>query len=177
MVEVEEQAVSDFGNYLGALADDTEAILDAVVDPSLDGGVRRVLAGALNYLFKSLDLIDDGIEGLGYLDDAFVIRIACAQAQAIGPLPQSLSPLAEQAQHIAAFVGDLTPRFDRFVGGLKTATVRGRSVEAIVSDATVLEELTLDVRSWAARYKKPQFVLDERGLIKLRAFLGAKLPH
>ena len=42
-------------------------------------------AGALTYLFKSPDLIPDGIEDLGFIDDAFVFRMAAAAAIGFEP--------------------------------------------------------------------------------------------
>jgi len=173
---VEERALEAFGNWLVSLADDTRSIADSVFDESVSAGVRRPLAGGLNYFFKSLDLIDDGIEGLGYLDDAFVLRIAADQARSQGELSEAVSALADDAPLIREFLGDLAGRLDRFVKSLENGVVRGRSVEAIVDDASVREELVGDVRGWASRYTKPQFVLDDKGLVKLRSFLGAKLP-
>ncbi len=176
MNEVDERALEAFGKWLTTLATDTSSVLDVVANAEVSSDARTPLAGALNYLFKSLDLIDDGIEGLGFLDDAFVLRVACAHARAEAELPESLVALADQAQLVQEFLGALAPRLERFVRSLTQGTVRGRSVEAIVSDASVCEELVGDVRGWASRYFAPQFVLDERGLVKLRAFLGAKLP-
>jgi hypothetical protein len=56
------------------------------------------------------------------------------------------------------------------------ASVRGRSVSAILEDAAVRDEVLADVRGWANRYSAPQFVMDEQALVKLKSFLGAKLP-
>ncbi len=36
---------------------------------------RRYATAGLNYIFKSLDLIPDGIDDIGFCDDAFVIRV------------------------------------------------------------------------------------------------------
>ena len=44
--------------------------------------VRRGAATALNYLFKSLDLIPDGLEEIGFVDDAFVFRVAASTVSA-----------------------------------------------------------------------------------------------
>jgi uncharacterized membrane protein YkvA (DUF1232 family) len=51
---------------------------------AIPDGARRALASGLNYVFKSVDLIPDGIDDIGYLDDAFVLRVACAQVLAAG---------------------------------------------------------------------------------------------
>lgn len=176
MSDVDELASETFGKWLCSLGDDTKAIASVVDDQSISSEVRRPLAGALNYLFKSLDLIDDGIEGLGYMDDAFVLRIAASKALALGELPASVSRLAADADLIREVLGDLAGRLDHFVKSLENGVVRGRSVDEIVEDVTVREELIGDVRAWASRYSPPAFVMDEQGLVKLRSFLAAKLP-
>jgi len=176
MTDVEQQAIDTFGNWLRGLADDTRLIADVVADESVPSSVRRPLAGSLNYLFKSLDLIDDGIEGLGFLDDSFVLRVAAEHAKSVGPLPENLLALAEDAGLIREALGDLYGRLDKFVASLVDSSVRGRTVEAIVNETEVREDLLGDVRGWASRYTPPAFVMDEQGLVKLRSFLAAKLP-
>jgi uncharacterized membrane protein YkvA (DUF1232 family) len=176
MTDVEQAAIDTFGKWLRELASDASTVADAVADESVPASVKRPLAGSLNYLFKSLDLIDDGIEGLGFLDDAFVLRVAADQAKNSGSLPEGLGSLAEDAELIREALGDLYARLDKFVASLVDSSVRGRSVEAIVNETEVREGLLGDVRGWASRYTAPAFVMDEQGLVKLRAFLAAKLP-
>lgn len=175
MTDVDARAIAEFGQWLHSLADDTRNVVSAIEDESLGAEVRSPLAGSLNYLFKSLDLIDDGIEGLGFLDDAFVLRIAAGHAAQAGELPDNLKPLAAQAELVSEFLGEVGAKLDAFVRGLTSGVVRGRSVEQIVSDASVREEFVGDVRGWASRFSPPQFVLDDKGLAKLRSFLSTKL--
>lgn len=176
MSEVDVQAIETLGAWLKSLGSDTNSIASVVADESVAEAVRRPLAGSLNYLFKSLDLIDDGIEGLGFMDDAFVIRIAVSNAQAAGSLPESLVPLATDAQLIREVLGDLSTRLDGFVRSLESGVVRGRSVDDIVGDASIREEFVGEVVGWTSRFSPPAFVMDEQGLVKLRSFLAAKLP-
>jgi uncharacterized membrane protein YkvA (DUF1232 family) len=174
--DVEERALAAFGGWLASLPSDTRTIAAAVSDEANPVEVRRPLAGGLNYFFKSLDLIDDGIEGLGYLDDAFVLRVAAAQAKRLGPVPEAVAALAADVELIREFTGEIFGRLEAFVSRLMSGVVRGRSVDAIVDDVAVREELIGDVDGWASRYHTPAFVLDGRGLVKLRSFLAAKLP-
>jgi dTDP-4-dehydrorhamnose reductase len=51
-----------------------------VVNADGNDEVKRYVTSGLNYIFKSLDLIPDGIDDLGFCDDAFVIRVAAALA-------------------------------------------------------------------------------------------------
>ncbi|MBX3216902.1 MAG: hypothetical protein KF850_33020, partial [Labilithrix sp.] len=68
-----------FPDWLRTLGEDARALGDVVTARS-DDEVARFVASGLNYIFKSLDLIPDGIDDLGFCDDAFVIRVASALA-------------------------------------------------------------------------------------------------
>jgi uncharacterized membrane protein YkvA (DUF1232 family) len=173
--DLEQRAMEAFDKWLKSLNADARTLIAVVGDEQTAGEVRRPLAGALNYLFKSLDLIDDGIEGLGYMDDAFVIRIAAATAKNSGPLPETLNALADDVALIDEFLGDIAPRLRSFVASLGQSVVRGRSVDAVLTDGAVREEFLGDVSGWAGRYRAPAFVVDDKGLAKLRSFLNAKL--
>src|SRR5690606_35992489 len=69
-----------FPVWLRTLGEDVEELASLLDDASLGEEARESVAGGLNYLFKSLDLIPDGVEHLGYLDDCFVIRVAAELA-------------------------------------------------------------------------------------------------
>jgi hypothetical protein len=62
-----------FPEWLRTLGEDAGA-LGKIVPSQRGEEVRRYVASGLNYIFKSLDLIPDGIDDLGFCDDAFVIR-------------------------------------------------------------------------------------------------------
>jgi uncharacterized membrane protein YkvA (DUF1232 family) len=175
MKEDDDRFLDACAAFLKSLPDDTASLAAALRDASLPVEVRRPLAAALNYLFKSLDLIDDGIEGLGYLDDAFILRVAAEQA---GPAaPAAITALAQSAEVIHELLGpDLSSRLGKYIHDLTSSVVRGRSVEAIVGEEGVRDELLGDIAGWASRYERPAFVGDAKNLVKLRAFLAAKLP-
>ena len=75
MATLDARCLDSFPNWLRSLAEDARA-LGAVLEREGSGGAQRRAAAALNYLFKSLDLIPDGLEDLGFIDDAFVVRAA-----------------------------------------------------------------------------------------------------
>lgn len=175
MSEQDTQFLEAFGSWLKRLGEDAGLLADVLSTTDLPESTRRPVGGALNYLFKSLDLIDDGIEGLGYLDDAFVLRVAASRVTD-GPASDKLARLASEAALVEDFLGADYARLTRFVDGLGNVTVRGRSVDAILGDAQVCEDLVGDVRGWVRRYEAPPFVQDPKNLVKLRAFLTTKLP-
>src|SRR6202042_3181650 len=68
-----------FPAWLRSLGEDAGA-LGTLVSGNASADVKRHVIAGLNYIFKSLDLIPDGIDDLGFMDDAFVLRVACAFA-------------------------------------------------------------------------------------------------
>ncbi len=83
MTELETRCLDAFPQWIRSLADDATALAQLLSSDSLPEEARRLLAGGLNYVFKSLDLIPDGLEGLGFLDDAFVLRTAARLGAAV----------------------------------------------------------------------------------------------
>jgi uncharacterized membrane protein YkvA (DUF1232 family) len=181
MATLEARCLDAFPNWLRSLADDARA-LAAVLETEGDGSAQRRSAAALNYLFKSLDLIPDGLEDLGFIDDAFVLRAAAQAVQlddaaALAADPSgTLARLAEEAELVQEFLDSAYERLTRYVAGLEQGSARGRSVSTILSDAAVRADFVREVREWADGYAVPTFTRDERNLVKLKSFLLAKLP-
>ena len=166
-----------FPSYLRSLGEDAGA-LGAVVSSDAPEPVRRYVVAGLNYIFKSLDLIPDGIDDLGFLDDAFVLRVAAALALAEaggGTQPDPLARLAADATLIKTFLGEIYPRLEAYVKNLRTGAARGRTVEDVIGSAETQSTFVHEVAAWAKGYEVPSFSRDVKTLIKLKAFLGAKL--
>ncbi len=182
MSDHEDRCLDAFPEWLRQLGEDARVLADALEDAALPEAVRRGCATALNYLFKSIDLVPDGIEDLGFVDDAFVFRVAMAGTLgasgdgAAPPEPGALARLAAEAELVRDFLGALYPRLEAYVAGLAAATVRGRTATEVVADATVRAEMLGEVRAWAESYRAPTFARDAKNLVKLRAFLDVKLP-
>jgi uncharacterized membrane protein YkvA (DUF1232 family) len=177
MSDLDARCLDAFPKWLRTLAEDALALARVVENDALPDGTRRAAARAVNYLFKSLDLIPDGIEDLGLLDDAFVFRVAAAGAGE-GPHEgtEVLTRLAQEAALVRDFLGGDYARIERFVAGLDSAVARGRRVDEVLSDRAVLAALVSDVKGWAGSFVAPSFGRDAKNLVKLRSFLAAKLP-
>jgi uncharacterized membrane protein YkvA (DUF1232 family) len=178
MSDIEPRCLDTFPQWLQSLAADANNLADLVRDAAQPEPVRRYATAGLNYLFKSLDLIPDGIEDLGFLDDAFVIRVAADLAiqEGQGPGAPRLAELAEQTKLIAELLGDDYPRLVAYVKGLKQSAARGRTVDDVLGDDAVRQEFLYEVAGWSKSYEPPGFSRDEKNLVKLRSFLSAKLP-
>lgn len=167
-----------FPEWLQALGRDAAALGQVTAETPSDD-VRRYCIAGLNYIFKSLDLIPDGIDDLGFCDDAFVVRVAAALACDADPAERErggvLARLAEEAKQVEAFLGADYPRLVAYVEALRKGAARGRTVEDIMSESAIRETFLREVEVWAAEYTVPSFTRDVKTLIKLKAFLSAKL--
>jgi uncharacterized membrane protein YkvA (DUF1232 family) len=166
-----------FPQWLRSLGEDALAVGDVIANGAPSGDAGRSLIAGINYIFKSLDLIPDGVDDLGFLDDAFVLRVACSFAVAADPaLKQGVvERLTEDAHAVREFLGESYAPLEAYVADLRKGAARGRSVDDIVTDAQVRHAFLDDVRSWAAAYRPPSFTRDPKTLVKLKAFLSAKL--
>jgi uncharacterized membrane protein YkvA (DUF1232 family) len=181
MTELETRCLDAFPQWIRSLADDATALAQLLSSDSLPEDARRLVAGGLNYVFKSLDLIPDGLEGLGFLDDAFVLRSAARLAAAVPGAKDAdmrgvLVRLAGDASLVGEFLGKDDERLERYVRDLTKGGARGRSVAEIVADAAVRSAFLSEVHGWAKSYVAPSFGRDEKNLVKLKSFLGSKLP-
>ncbi|MGC4093637.1 MAG: YkvA family protein [Polyangiaceae bacterium] len=176
-MSTEIRCLESFPLWLRSLGDDARA-LSALLETSESTAVVLATACALTYLFKSVDLIPDGLEDLGYMDDAFVVRVACARTAPEEREQEGhaiVKRLADEAALVQEFLGDDYAALERYVERLSTSSARGRSVSEVVDSADARSGLSRDVREWAGTYGTPGFGRDAKNLVKLRAFLRTKL--
>jgi uncharacterized membrane protein YkvA (DUF1232 family) len=178
--DLETRCLNFFPDWLQTLGADAADVSKILASPSASLSVKKYAAGALNYLFKSLDLIPDGVEDLGFLDDAFVLRIAAslivAESQEMRNEAPILTRLAGDKALIVELLGKDYSRLERYVRELTRGAARGRTVDEIVEDDAVRHAFVNEVASWAKEYVAPAFARDEKNVIKLQSFLSAKLP-
>lgn len=182
MTSLESRCLESFPTWLRALGDDSRSLaaaLEAFPSESLPEVAARAIASGLTYLSKSVDLIPDGLEDLGYVDDAFILRVCAAS------IPESergldpngtLARLASDAELLQEFLPDDYVRLESFCERLQGGSAHGRSVEEVLADEEARAALVRDVRAWADSFSVPAFSRDARTLVKLRSFLKNRLP-
>lgn len=182
MTEAQSKYLDTFPEWLRTLGTDAESLGSLLEEDGFSQAGRESVVGGLNYLFKSLDLIPDGIDDIGFLDDAFVLRVAADLAaredggDTDAEKLKVLGELANDCETIRDFLEGDYERLETYVKGLRRGAARGRTVGDILEDPEVLGELLSDVRGFASSYQAPSFTREEKNLIKLRAFFDAKLP-
>lgn len=177
MTTLDSRCLEAFPGWLKSLAEDAQKLAGLLEQADVSPAAQRGAVSALNYLFKSLDLIPDGLEDLGFIDDAFVLRVAAASVvEGERDASGVLQKLAGEAELISEFLGADYPRLERYVAKLGDGSARGRSVAQILEDAAVRADFVREVLQWAGGYASPSFARDTRSLVKLKSFLGTRLP-
>jgi uncharacterized membrane protein YkvA (DUF1232 family) len=177
MTTLDSRCLEAFPAWLKSLAEDAQKLAGLLEHAEASPAAQRAAASALSYLFKSLDLIPDGLEDLGFIDDAFVVRVAAALVdEADRDTDGVLVTLAADATLISEFLGPDYPRLEGYVQKLEGGSARGRSVSQVLEDSAARADFVREVRQWAAGYTSPSFARDTRSLVKLRSFLGTRLP-
>jgi uncharacterized membrane protein YkvA (DUF1232 family) len=183
MTDVNTKCLETFPGWLRSLDEDVQLVFRAIENTELPVETRKFLVGGINYLFKSLDLVPDGIDDIGYLDDAFVLRLSVKSAleeetDALDPeLMAKLGQLANDVDLVDELLEkDVFDRLDKYTRDLRKGAARGRTVDEIVDDENVFKEFASEVGSFVKGYTSPGFAKDQKNLIKLKAFLEAKLP-
>lgn len=183
MSEINEKCLETFPGWLRTLDEEVQTVLDVLRADGVPEEQRRFLVGGINYLFKSLDLIPDGIDDIGYLDDAFVLRLVAKSAMEHdiegfdAEVMSKLGRMANDGDLIRDLLGgDLFSRLEKYVRDLRKGAARGRTVDEILGNEEVFRQFVAEAESFVKEYRSPGFSKDEKNLIKLKAFLEAKLP-
>src|SRR5258708_16672870 len=104
MSDTDAKYLEMFPAWLRTLGEDAAALGEVVSGGASEQVKRHAIAG-LNYIFKSLDLIPDGIDDLGFMDDAFVLRVASELAVNTDPAGNTgiVGKLAQDSAEVSAF--------------------------------------------------------------------------
>jgi uncharacterized membrane protein YkvA (DUF1232 family) len=172
-----------FAEWTETLPSDVWTVFGLMESDKIAQQGRRLLVGALSYILTTLDLIPDH-ERAGAVDDAMVIRLACAlatehAAEASVGDSSKLSRLANDEDEIKSVLGEPTfAKLRRYVVELADKTVRGRTAEHIISDAKVRGEMKRELEQ-ALKKLKPASVTDEKDgeslLLSVKSYLQMKL--
>jgi hypothetical protein len=193
-----------FPLWLDTLGEDA-LLLDRVTrSPSCPEPLRELLDGAALALSRGLQLIPQEIADVAYLELALLLRIAVAlgleeSGQELSGLPElhALRRLAADASLLHEVFGRDTGRLERRVRALSrearglAALARQAAEKAPegIEEATAatdadeakgemdpVAETRRALEAWASRFSPPPFAEDETNLVKLQAFLLARLP-
>lgn len=128
----------------------------ALEDPGVDHESKRLLVGALAYVLDSFDMFPDHFSGLGYVDDAMVLRVAAAQTVAAGATFRGLLLLSKDTAEIERMLGSLYEPLWRLVKALPAKSIRGRTADQVLQDKNVRAGFEADLNRAVGRIEPGQ---------------------
>jgi hypothetical protein len=144
--------------------------------------LRRFAAETLNQLLYAVDLIPEGIEGLGYLEALFGFRLLARELSEAEPDSVSADPhgtvrrLSSEADLVRAFLGDEDQQRLLALAHLQgEKRARGRSLAELLELPEAQSAAIEDVQSWAEQYRPPQFGSGSHDLVRLLSFLRTRV--
>jgi len=169
-----------FPRWIASMAEDVRALAAAVGRPELPKRLRAPLVGALNYLFRSLDIIPDWFPGLGFVDDAIILRVGAALAAAVDAGGaaglDAVYKLGNEAELVKELLGEeLDAKMLKYVESLPAQEVRGRSADTVLKDDQQLKDFLEEVAAFADDYKPATYEANDKYPEKLRLFVSGKL--
>jgi uncharacterized membrane protein YkvA (DUF1232 family) len=109
--------LEQYGQWLEALGADVLGLCEELTAAGPEPVEARSLqVGVVNLVLASLDFLPDGVEELGYLSDAFVLRVACALAVREGAAGAVACRLAREADGVARSLEPIMPSWSRRFG-------------------------------------------------------------
>ena len=128
----------------------------ALEDPGVSPENRRLLVGALQYVLDSFDMFPDHFAGLGYVDDAMILRVAAAQTVAEGASFRGLLALSKDTAEIERMLGKLYEPLWRLVKALPDKSIRGRTADQILADKDTRAVFEADLNRAVGRIEPGQ---------------------
>jgi uncharacterized membrane protein YkvA (DUF1232 family) len=178
-----DQPAQRFAEWTETLPSDVWTVFGLMENDQIAQQGRRLLAGSLSYILTTLDLIPDH-ERAGAVDDALVLRLACAlatehAAEASVGDSAKLGRLANDEDAIKSALGEpMFARLRRYVVGLADKTVRGRTSEQILSDERSRNEMRRELEQALKKLKPAQAANDQEAealMLSVTSYLQMKL--
>jgi uncharacterized membrane protein YkvA (DUF1232 family) len=176
--------IETFKQWAETFRPDVAALKALVESEKADLEARKLAAAALSYLVTRMDLIPDWNEGIGVMDDIFVVRVCAAMAstQAMGDLPHdaevTIGRLANEADKIVDFLGgELYDKLRQHCARLEDTAVRGRTPKQIIDEGAARLALYNEVEEELKR-SVPVVVSDPVDAeLRLKSYLKQKLQN
>jgi len=174
--------IDTFKSWADTFRPDVAAMKALIESEKADPEARKLAAGALSYLVTRMDLIPDWNEGIGVMDDIFIVRVAAQMATALqlGDLPHdaevALGRLSNEAEKIADFLGDDTyDKLRQYCAKLEDTAVRGRTPAQIISEGSARLALYNEVEE-EMKKSVPVVISDpDDAELRLKSYLKQKL--
>jgi hypothetical protein len=168
-----------FSSWLEGMPAEVSALCDVLESdgqsPRVPEECRRASAESLAHLMRSIELIPDGVEALGYLENLFAFRAIMREASSgLEAADETSSRLAAEAELVAGFLGDDFARLREAAQSREQLRV-GQRASDLLEDPERRSAAVAQLRAWAGAYRAPELAPTEAEALKLRSFLRVRL--
>jgi hypothetical protein len=171
-----------FVAWLAGLGGEARELAALLAREDAPPSLRRFAAETLNQLLYAVDLIPEGIEGLGYLETLFGVRLLARELSEAEPDSASADPhgtvrrLATEARLVRSFLGEEDEgRLLGLVRAQSEKRARGRSVTELLELPEARSAAMEELQSWAEHYRPSQFGTGSHDLVRLLSFLRTRV--
>lgn len=171
-----------FVAWLGGLGGEARELSALLSREGAPPGLRRFAAETLNQLLYAVDLIPEGIEGLGYLEALFGFRLLARELCEAEPDSASADPhgtvrrLSQEARLVRSFLGEEDEgRLLALTHAQSDKRARGRSVADLLEVPEAQSAAIEEAQSWAEQYRPSQFGAGSHDLVRLLSFLRTRV--
>jgi len=168
--------------WLKNLPEDLSYLMNLIETQDLEHDAKIALVTGLNYLFKTIDLIPDGLDEIGYIDDCIILRIVSREVvdkygdRLNDEVFGRLKIMAGDVDILKPELGEeLWSKLLNYVEELKEMPSKGRTSEDILKDKNTFNQFKTELMTFVDSYEGKVESIDEKTLVKLKAFLEAKL--
>ncbi len=175
------ELIDVFNDWINTLPQDTRTMRAALEADGTPREAKRYLVGGLSYLLRKIDIVPDYLTGVGVVDDAAVLRIACQLAHESGlgdlsgEVKSEVETLAGSTGPLETYLGDLHEKLVAFVKELPDETVRGRTADKVLDAPEAHKQFLRELKDELDAYS-PQAITDpDRAAREIKSFFKAKL--
>lgn len=183
MTPSEARFLRTFQSWLDAMGSEVGALGELLENTEAPAALRGASAASVAYLLRSFEIIPEGLEALGYLDDVFVFRALAERAVLEDPEAASfdatgtVARLAAEAELVAEFLGEDYPRLQAAAFASGPEHAEGRHAEDLLKDPELGAAALGEARAWAESYRAPELNHGAEELVKLGSFFRTKLER
>lgn len=138
---------------------------------------KKFIIGGLAYLLRKVDIIPDYMGGIGVLDDASVMRIACKLALDSGVPAASaeFKKLADESELVKVALDEFYGQFENYVKNLPIEKIRNRNADTILDEPGSIDQFDRELEDETRGYKPKPLAQNTRTLRELKSFIKSKV--
>ena len=171
-----------FQEWIDDYEHDVGLFKDILQDETAPPALRRLVAGGLMYLIRTIDLIPDYIKPIGLIDDSIVMRVTADlaaefTAELDPKFMKAMFKLANDAETLREFLGDDYRNLENYVRLQPEQPAHGITGDSVVEHAEVRKELLVQVEDEMRSFEAKQIEDGAHCERELRSYLHAKLSQ